>query len=447
MDDYTLSMAEAINEHQGNADADHFVNVSMAEAINEYQDRFSADTEGVTEHQATIPADTNHSPGAKIVFASADEPWLDEMAHPFSSADAIATPSHRAADANICPTLSHVPQVGQVGQMGQVGQPKADWRRLLISADVARAEKAQTSEQVGMLTLKSANKAMADASHKPDPKQLWLTLWSEGEVCCLFADSNLGKSIYAVQIATEIASSRKVLLFDFELTDKQFQLRYTDELGRPYDFPDNLYRVEINPDAISVDNFEDSIMANIEHCALRTGAKVLIIDNLTYLCNASEKGDAAGALMMRLMQLKRQYGLSILVLAHTPKRQSSEPITQNDLAGSKKLFNFFDSVFAIGRSAADHALRYIKQIKVRNGDFTYGADNVMLCSIEKLGAMLQFSPIGTARERDHLSEPSASAIEAACNRAKQLYAEGYNVRQIAAEMGKSKSAIARYLKQ
>ena len=434
MDDYTLSMAEAINEHQ---------------------DRFSADTEGVTEHQATIPADTNHSPGAKIVFASADEPWLDEMAHPFSSADAIATPSHpeQPTMQTLVPFCSTVPGVEQVEQMEQVEQveqveqPKADWRRLLISADVARAEKAQTSEQVGMLTLKSANKAMADASHKPDPKQLWLTLWSEGEVCCLFADSNLGKSIYAVQIATEIARSRKVLLFDFELTDKQFQLRYTDELGRPYDFPDNLYRVEINPDAISADNFEDSIMANIEHCALRTGAKVLIIDNLTYLCNASEKGDAAGALMMRLMQLKRQYGLSILVLAHTPKRQSSEPITQNDLAGSKKLFNFFDSVFAIGRSAADHALRYIKQIKVRNGDFTYGADNVMLCSIEKLGAMLQFSPIGTARERDHLSEPSASAIEAARNRAKQLYAEGYNVRQIASEMGKGIATISRYLKQ
>ena len=112
MDDYTLSMAEAINEHQGNADADHFVNVSMAEAINEYQDRFSADTEGVTEHQATIPADTNHSPGAKIVFASAD---------------AIATPSHRAADANICPTLSHVPQVGQVGQVGQSGTSGTKW--------------------------------------------------------------------------------------------------------------------------------------------------------------------------------------------------------------------------------------------------------------------------------------------------------------------------------
>ena len=104
-------------------------------------------------------------------------------------------------------------------------------------------------------------------------------------------------------------------------------------------------------------------------------------------------------------------------------------------------------MFTICRLPADHALRYINQIKVLTGEFTYCADNVMLCSIEKLGAMLQFSPIGTARERDHLSEPSASAIEAACNRAKQLYAEGNNVRQIAAEMGKSKSAIARYLKQ
>ena len=55
-------------------------------------------------------------------------PLLDSGIDGFS-ADAIATPSHRAADANICPTLSHVPQVGQVGQMGQVGQPKADWRR------------------------------------------------------------------------------------------------------------------------------------------------------------------------------------------------------------------------------------------------------------------------------------------------------------------------------
>ena len=98
MDDYTLSMAEAINE---------------------YQDRFSADTEGVTKHQATIPADTNHSPGAKIVFASAD---------------AIATPSHRAADANICPTC---PTCGTWDKMGQLPllHQSGGFRNFSVSAD------------------------------------------------------------------------------------------------------------------------------------------------------------------------------------------------------------------------------------------------------------------------------------------------------------------------
>lgn len=55
--------------------------------------------------------------------------------------------------------------------------------------------------------------------------------------------------------------------------------------------------------------------------------------------------------MIHLNNLKKRYGLSILVLAHTPKRSMECPITSNDLAGSKRLYNFFDSVFAIGKSA------------------------------------------------------------------------------------------------
>ena len=106
----------------------------------------------------------------------------------------------------------------------------------------------------------------------------------------MFSDSNLGKSIYAVQIATRIAETKKVLYFDFELSDKQFQLRYTDEQGNLNVFPDSLYRVEINRDSLDISNFEDAIIGNIEQAAIQTGARVLIIDNLTYLCIASEKG-------------------------------------------------------------------------------------------------------------------------------------------------------------
>ena len=40
-------------------------------------------------------------------------------------------------------------------------------------------------------------------------------------------------------------------------------------------------------------------------------------------------------------QSQKRYALSILVLAHTPKRSLDCPITSNDLAGSKRLYNFF----------------------------------------------------------------------------------------------------------
>ena len=237
-------------------------------------------------------------------------------------------------------------------------------------------------EHVGIFTIKTANRTIQEAALRPDPISLYLGLIYEGELSCMFSDSNLGKSIFAVQIATKIAEQMKVLYFDFELSDKQFQLRYTDENGVLNQFPDNLYRVEIDRDALDVSgDFEDAVMDNIEQAAVQTGAKVLIVDNLTYLCAASEKGDLAGRLMIRLMSLKKKYDITMLILAHTPKRLLTNPITQNDLAGSKKIFNFFDSVFAIGKSAKDENLRYINQIKVRYGSFTYDSNNVIVSTI------------------------------------------------------------------
>jgi len=303
-------------------------------------------------------------------------------------------------------------------------------------------------ESVGMFTIKSANQTIREAAARPNPDNLWLSLWYEGEVCCLFADSNLGKSIYAVQIATSIAEKRKVLYFDFELSDKQFQLRYSDDQGNLYHFPNNLYRVEINRDALEIEgSFEDSLIRNIEEAAIQTDAKVLIIDNLTYLCVAAEKGDVAGALMLKLMGLKRKYGLSILILAHTPKRPLTNPITQNDLAGSKKLANFFDSCFAIGKSAKDENLRYIKQIKCRFGNFTFDSDNVIVSAIEKVGAFLQFVNVGYAAEKEHLKEPSEKDSAETIATIKRMVSEGKTYRSIASELGLSLGKVQRAVKK
>lgn len=302
------------------------------------------------------------------------------------------------------------------------------------------------SERIGIFTVKTANRTIREAALRPNPDALWLTLWYEGEVCCLFSDSNLGKSIYAVQIATSIAKKQKVLYFDFELSDKQFQLRYSDEANNLNQFPDNLYRVEINRDSLDAVNFEEAVIGNIEQTAIKLGAKVLIIDNLTYLCVASEKGDAAGTLMLRLMALKRKYGLSMLILAHTPKRCLSNPITQNDLAGSKKLYNFFDSVFAIGKSAKNSSVRYIKQLKVRYGNYTYDADNVIVCVIEKVGTFLQFVDIGYAVEKEHLKEPSEKDSTQEKETIKRMVAEGKTYRVIASELGVTLGKVQRALK-
>ena len=212
-------------------------------------------------------------------------------------------------------------------------------------------------------------------------------------------------------------------------------------------FPEGFLRAEIVPDAIRTDNYEDTLFANIEAAAQTVEARVIIIDNLTYLCNASEKGDVAGLFMMKLMSLKKKHGWSLLIIAHTPKRNMSNPITQNDLAGSKKLYNFFDSVFAIGKSAKDTRLRYVKQLKVRAGEYRYDSDNVIVCEIDPGDGFLHFEPIGYSSEAEHLKPKDTEEDTARMQNALDLKAQGKSVRDIALILGLSKSAAGRILKK
>ena len=313
-----------------------------------------------------------------------------------------------------------------------------------IKAITAEIERAAGAENIGMFTVKTANRTLADAKLRPNPDALYLELWYEGEVCCLFSDSNLGKSIYAVQMAEQIAVVQNVLLVDCELSDKQFQMRYTDRLtGQLHKFPAGLFRAEINPMSLDVKDYEEKILAHIEEAMLKLNCKVAIIDNLTYLCNSSDKGVDAGIFMMKLMNLKKKYGWSLLVIAHTPKRALSSPITQNDLAGSKKLYNFFDSVFAIGKSAKDSKLRYLKQWKVRAGEFRYDSDNVMVYEIVKTDGYVHFSFVEFASEYSHLRDRTEDENNTRDQNVKELLDSGKSYREIAAMLGISKSLVGK----
>ena len=333
--------------------------------------------------------------------------------------------------------------------------------------DQLEQKRKEAEQNKGLFKVKTANEWLELAKTSPIPEMLFGEFWHEGEISILFSDSNLGKSILSVQIADSIskgqqipgfkleAKKQPVLYFDFELSAKQFEVRYSIKneaqkvFENHYSFDDNFKRIEINPDAEipTESTFENYLNQSLEQSIIETGAKILIIDNITYLKNETEQAKHALPLMRYLKDLKSKYGLSILALAHTPKRDLSRPITQNDLGGSKMLYNFIDSCFAIGQSNTDKNLRYIKQIKARNTAMIYDTENVIVCQIDKPYNFLAFEFIDYGVEREHLKQVTEKDRESTIEQAKELSQKGYSQRQISNELGISLGAVNKYLKK
>ncbi len=316
-------------------------------------------------------------------------------------------------------------------------------------------------ENKGLFKVKPVNQWIEQAKKRPIPKMLFGELWFENELCILFADTNLGKSILGVQIGRSIstgvrisgfkleAEKQKVLYFDFELSDKQLENRYSVNFKQHYIFNDGFYRAEIDPDIDIPENqsFENFLNQSLEQSIIKTGAKILIIDNLTYLKNETEKAKDALPLMKHLKALKSKYGLSILALAHTPKRDLSKPISRNDLAGSKMLINFVDSCFSIGESFQDKNLRYIKQIKARNTEIIFDAENVAVCRVHKPHNFLEFEFIDYGTEREHLKQLTENDKENRILEALELKSKGLSNVQIANQFNVSEGAVRKWIKK
>lgn len=320
----------------------------------------------------------------------------------------------------------------------------------------------QETDNKGLFTVKPASRWIEQAKTRPIPRMLFGEFWFEGELCILFADTNLGKSILAVQIGNSISrgeyipgfiletSMQPILYFDFELSDKQFENRYSQEFKQHYNFNNYFIRAEINPDAgipETYPSFEDYLTFSLEQSITDTKAKILIIDNLTYLKNETEKARDALPLMKHLKKLKSKHGLSILALAHTPKRDLTKPITRNDLQGSKMLINFCDSSFSIGESHSDKNIRYLKQIKSRNTEIIFDADNVCVCQIAKPYNFLGFEFLNFGREREHLKQHTEQDRENIISKVKEFNQLGKSQRQISSELGISLGAVNKYLKK
>ena len=309
-------------------------------------------------------------------------------------------------------------------------------------------EKAKRAPKVaGILTIKSANDWIEDAAKRPDPKLYFHGLIVQYENTVIFASSNVGKSILAVQIAEDIAWTEKVYYLALELADKQFQMRYTDpDTGAVHVFPPGFMRAEVDPELIGGADLEQEILDSIEEAA-KQGTRFIIVDNLTFLCHDAEKSAQASEFMMKLIRLKKKYGLTTIVIAHTPKRRGYEPITQDDLAGSSKLISFFDAGIALARSARDNNLRYLKQVKVRTGEYKYDGDNVIVYDLNKVDGFLRFEVQGYAKEEEHLKFGNPSDDLEEIYDILRLQKQGKSLRDIAKTLDISLGKVQRRLKK
>ena len=316
---------------------------------------------------------------------------------------------------------------------------------------------------------RTAKQRLLDAEQQPEIKKLLGNIWMTGELHVLFADTGSGKSVWATQIADSLSKGKnlfnvlpneneplRVLYYDFELSDKQFQKRYSEGNGNRYEFSDNLFVDNIDFQKLIKDNPKDKIdeliIRKIKADVTNLKVDVLVIDNLTYLKTESTQETSVALNLVRdLNELKKEHTLSVLVLAHCPKVKSGTPLTLNELGGSKHLSNFVDSVSAIGKSSKGADVRYIKQAKAsRSGEMLFDSSNVIVAEMKHQDRFLGFHYVDCEYESEHLqssTDENAFAKQERLELIRELTSEGLSIRAIEAQTGISKSAVGRLLKQ
>ena len=279
-----------------------------------------------------------------------------------------------------------------------------------------------------------------DEAHKLSPiVPLYPNIVVEGDLCVLFGQSGIGKTIFAMQIACHIAKSGKwVLYVDCEMTVRQLGNRYATP-----NFPSTFLRAQIDPDHPAKD-----ILKGIEEVAAIKQVDVIFLDNITALGHSLEKGGDAGPIMDSLNTLKKKYGWTLVVLNHIPKMFSGNvPLSLSAMQGSAKISQLVDDAIGMAQSRKSSNLVYVKQCKWRNSELTLTDDHVAIFErgLDSLGNLV-FTSRGYASEREHL-DSLCGYKEQLKNRVKELKEKGLVQIQIGAELGITQSMVSRLLKE
>lgn len=290
----------------------------------------------------------------------------------------------------------------------------------------------------GEFNVMSMNDALNKAKALPPLAVLYDNVVLEGDLCILFGQAGVGKTIFAMQVARDIAKKgKRVLYVDFEMTLRQLCIRYDYA-----NFPCTFFRAEMD-----IDNPIDNVLKGIEEVSTVNFANVIFIDNITALGQSLDKGVEAGTLIASLNALKKKYGWTLILLNHVPKAYSgNSPLSLSSIQGSAKLNQLVDDAIGIGQSYKDKSLVYVKQVKWRNGELALHSDNVAIYERGKDEyGNLCFTFRGYGYEYEHLRQEDKSSRESMISKVQELYSAGKSQKQIADELGTTQSTISRFI--
>ncbi|MBR6490102.1 MAG: AAA family ATPase [Muribaculaceae bacterium] len=290
-----------------------------------------------------------------------------------------------------------------------------------------------------------------------DAMPLWRDIWFENECVCLFGDPNVGKTTLAFNIACQIASEgRRVLYYDFE----NMMHNYYHRGWSAWNCLDNITPVELEirhfSQNTSVEQMinVDTIIKSIEIDILDLMAPVIIIDDIAQICPLRNCNKTL-KFLRQLRQLLNRYHVSILVVAHATHHKEGTPLALKHLTGDRQLAYAFDSIFTLNEipSSVNHidgATHYIKQIKARN---IQRPDNQLVDTLKmKLdlndNTFLRFKYVNSGiRETQLLYLPEKANREQKKTYINETFARGWSIRNIAEHCNISKSTIHRFLQQ
>ena len=292
----------------------------------------------------------------------------------------------------------------------------------------------------GGFHVEKMNQCIDEAHQLPPLVPLYPNIVLEGDLCIIFGQSGIGKTIFAMQIARHIAENGKRLLYvDCEMTPRQLGNRYETA-----NFPPTFLRAEMDRE-----HPVEDVLKGIEEVAAANHVEVVFIDNITALGQSLDRSADAGTLMASLNTLKKRYNWTLVVLNHVPKMFSGNvPLSLSAMQGSAKINQLIDDAIGIAQSCIDSNLVYVKQCKWRNGELTMGADHVAVYERRKDEyGNLGFISRGISTEQEHLSVESGNEREEMKARIRELSAKGMTQTAIAEQLGTSQSKVSRLLKE